>query len=115
MDNSFHISNRFRGYLPVVIDVETGGFNPLTDALLEVADAFAEPLADVGQAARPKQEQRDAEDDQDLCEAGSHIAPSSEKYHPPRAAAMRLVMSLVRFGAAGRRPSAASWRAVSCS
>ena len=28
---------RFRGFLPVVVDVETGGFNPKTDALLEVA------------------------------------------------------------------------------
>lgn len=31
------VSRRFRGFLPVVIDVETGGFNPQTDALLEVA------------------------------------------------------------------------------
>lgn len=31
------ISYRFRGFLPVVIDVETGGFNSATDALLEVA------------------------------------------------------------------------------
>lgn len=31
------ISTRFRGFLPVVVDVETGGFNPLTDALLEIA------------------------------------------------------------------------------
>jgi len=31
------IANRFRGFLPVVVDVETGGFNPATDALLEVA------------------------------------------------------------------------------
>ena len=31
------ISNRFRGFLPVVVDVETGGLNPATDALLEVA------------------------------------------------------------------------------
>ncbi len=31
------ISRRFRGFLPVVVDVETGGFNPHTDALLEVA------------------------------------------------------------------------------
>jgi len=31
------ISERFRGFLPVVIDVETGGFNPVTDALLELA------------------------------------------------------------------------------
>ena len=29
-------STRFRGYLPVVIDVETGGFNHNTDALLEI-------------------------------------------------------------------------------
>jgi ribonuclease T len=31
------IAQRFRGFLPVVIDVETGGFNPRTDALLEIA------------------------------------------------------------------------------
>lgn len=31
------ISSRFRGFLPVVVDVETGGFNAETDALLEVA------------------------------------------------------------------------------
>lgn len=29
--------NRFRGYLPVVIDVETGGFEASTHALLEIA------------------------------------------------------------------------------
>ncbi|MBY6063306.1 ribonuclease T [Pseudidiomarina sediminum] len=31
------MKQRFRGYLPVVIDVETAGFNAKTDALLEVA------------------------------------------------------------------------------
>jgi ribonuclease T len=31
------ISERFRGYLPVIVDVETAGFNDNTDALLEVA------------------------------------------------------------------------------
>lgn len=31
------MAQRFRGFLPVVVDVETGGFNPATDALLEVA------------------------------------------------------------------------------
>lgn len=31
------IAGRFRGFLPVVVDVETGGFNPATDALLEIA------------------------------------------------------------------------------
>jgi ribonuclease T len=31
------IADRFRGFLPVVVDVETGGFNARTDALLEIA------------------------------------------------------------------------------
>ena len=33
---------RFRGFLPVVVDVETGGFNSQTDALLEVAAVLIE-------------------------------------------------------------------------
>ncbi len=33
----FRLNERFRGYLPVVVDVETGGFNEQTDALLEIA------------------------------------------------------------------------------
>ncbi|MBT70770.1 MAG: ribonuclease T [Gammaproteobacteria bacterium] len=36
-DNASLLANRFRTYLPVVIDVETGGFNSSTDAILEVA------------------------------------------------------------------------------
>ena len=31
------LSQRFRGYFPVIIDVETAGFNAQTDALLELA------------------------------------------------------------------------------
>lgn len=31
------IATRFRGFLPVVVDVETGGVNANTDALLEIA------------------------------------------------------------------------------
>ena len=31
------IADRFRGFLPVVVDVETGGFNAQKDALLEFA------------------------------------------------------------------------------
>lgn len=31
------LARRFRGFLPVVVDVETGGFNAETDALLEIA------------------------------------------------------------------------------
>jgi ribonuclease T len=32
-----HLSTRFRGFLPVVVDVETGGFDAQHDALLEIA------------------------------------------------------------------------------
>lgn len=31
------LTQRFRGYFPVIIDVETAGFNAATDALLEIA------------------------------------------------------------------------------
>lgn len=31
------LAERFRGYFPVVVDVETGGFNAAKDALLEIA------------------------------------------------------------------------------
>ncbi|MGH8233199.1 MAG: ribonuclease T [Rhodanobacteraceae bacterium] len=34
---SEHLSTRFRGFLPVVVDVETGGFDAQHDALLEIA------------------------------------------------------------------------------
>lgn len=37
-DDAHHaFAERFRGYMPVIIDVETGGFNARTDALLEIA------------------------------------------------------------------------------
>ncbi len=34
------MAERFRGFLPVVVDVETGGFDPQRDALLEIAVAI---------------------------------------------------------------------------
>ena len=36
------MADRFRGFLPVVVDVETGGFNAQTDALLEIAAVLLE-------------------------------------------------------------------------
>ena len=40
------MSKRFRGFLPVVVDVETGGFNAATDALLEIAAVLIEIQGD---------------------------------------------------------------------
>ena len=46
MSNSFAIADRFRGFYPVVVDVETGGFNSKTDALLEIAAVLVDPQED---------------------------------------------------------------------
>ncbi len=42
------MEKRFRGFLPVVVDVETGGFNETTDALLQVAAVLID-MDDKGQ------------------------------------------------------------------
>ena len=31
------LNQRFRKYLPVVVDLETGGFDPINNAILEIA------------------------------------------------------------------------------
>lgn len=41
------MARRFRGFLPVIVDVETGGFNADTDALLEIA-AVTLRMGDLG-------------------------------------------------------------------
>lgn len=46
MTISYSIADRFRGFLPVVVDVETGGFNCRTDALLEIAAVLIDPQDD---------------------------------------------------------------------
>jgi ribonuclease T len=46
VNGSFSIAERFRSFLPVVVDVETGGFNSKTDALLEIAAVLLDPQED---------------------------------------------------------------------
>ena len=47
MDTPFiPLDKRFRGYLPVVIDIETAGFNPKKHALLEIAAVIVELNSD---------------------------------------------------------------------
>ena len=40
LDRNSAVAGRFRGFYPAVVDVETAGFNPAQDALLEVAVVF---------------------------------------------------------------------------
>jgi ribonuclease T len=40
------MARRFRGFLPVVVDIESGGFNAETDALLEIAAVLIDMSAD---------------------------------------------------------------------
>lgn len=46
MNNKFSIAERFRSFLPVVVDVETGGFDSTRDALLEIAAVLLDPQED---------------------------------------------------------------------
>ena len=80
------MAQRFRGFLPVVVDVETGGFNPRTDALLEIAavtlrmteDGYLEPDQRVSTHVTPFE--------------GANLEPKSlevtgiDPWHPLRAA-----------------------------
>ena len=52
-EQAYPISRRFRSFLPVVVDVETGGFNPKTDALLDIASVLLR-LDDDGRLRRGK-------------------------------------------------------------
>lgn len=56
MSDEIRMADRFRGFLPIVVDVETGGFNSKTDALLEIAtvllDINAEGLFSRGETIR---------------------------------------------------------------
>ena len=45
------MARRFRGFLPVVVDVETGGFHSTTDALLEIAAVLID-ITPAGQLMR---------------------------------------------------------------
>lgn len=80
------MASRFRGYFPVVVDVETAGFNASTDALLEIAcvpvtmtdDGLLHTLPALHAHIKPF--------------AGAHLDPAALKFngidpfHPLRAA-----------------------------
>ena len=49
-DEKLPLATRFRGYLPVVVDIETSGFDPARNALLEIAAVIPE-MDDAGRLA----------------------------------------------------------------
>jgi ribonuclease T len=51
MPQTHAIARRFRGFLPAVVDVECGGFNAATDALLEIAVVLID-MDDAGNLVR---------------------------------------------------------------
>lgn len=78
------IADRFRGFLPVVVDLETGGFNPKTDAILEIAACILR-MDDFGRLRIAETISADIEPFK-----GSRIEPSSLEFtgidleHPDR-------------------------------
>ncbi len=80
------LSTRFRGFLPVVVDVETGGFNSGTDALLEIA------AVTIGLDENGRFEPQEAVSTHVIPFEGANMDPSSlavngiDPYHPLRAA-----------------------------
>ncbi len=107
MDETIHAphpySQRFRGFLPVVVDVETGGFNPQTDALLEIAAV----LIEMDEAGLVRRGDTHAFHVQPF--EGANIEPAAlaitgiDPYHPLRPAlpereALRRVFREVRVG-----------------
>ena len=95
------MANRFRNFLPVVVDVETGGFNHRTDALLQIAavmlgmdgQGWLEPVRTISYHVKPF--------------AGANIEPAAlavngiNPHHPLRPAleegeALRKVFGPVR-------------------
>ncbi len=80
------MADRFRGFLPVVVDVETGGFNSKTDALLEVAavllDINSDGVLERGETIRYHVKPFDGAN----IEAASIAVNGIDPYHPLRPA-----------------------------
>lgn len=82
-----NIKDRFRGFLPVVVDVETAGFNPKTDALLEVAVVILE-MDEQGQLKRKATYDRNILpfEGANLEESALKFIGMDDPYHPFREA-----------------------------
>jgi ribonuclease T len=82
------LKDRFRKYLPVVVDLETGGFDPLKNAILEIAITLIEEEDEqlvVGQTHRDHPLRRAVEEEVALKELFKIINQTKNKYECSRA------------------------------
>lgn len=80
------LSQRFRKFLPVVVDVETGGFNAQTDALLEIA-AIIIDMDETGRLCQGERFSKHILPFQGArCEEASLKVNQIDPYHPLRMA-----------------------------
>ena len=95
------LAARFRGFMPVVVDVETGGFDARKDALLEIAAVLLK-MDDQGRLSRDETVAFHVEPF-----AGANLDPKSlaftgiDPYHPfrfavPELEAMRTIFQAIR-------------------
>ena len=94
--SAYRMSGRFRGFLPVAVDVETGGFNASTDALLEIAAVVIE-MSPVGQL-RPGPARHESA-------APIRGRPGRTLLGRRRRSRRRLAPALARAPSAGRKPN----------
>ena len=87
MSQVTQIKDRFRGFLPVVVDVETAGFNAQTDALLEMAVVTLK-MDSQGQLSRDKTLDRNILpfEGANLEESALKFIGMDDPYHPFREA-----------------------------
>jgi len=85
MSQVTQIKDRFRGFLPVVVDVETAGFNAETDALLEMAVVTLK-MDEQGQLVRDKTIDRNILpfEGANLEESALKFIGMEDPYHPFR-------------------------------
>jgi len=106
-------ATRFRGFLPVVIDVETGGFNSQTDALLEIAAVFVEMRSDGTLARGETIRYHVAPFPGATMQAASLAVNGIDPYHPLRPAIPRR-MRCSAFSAKSAMPFAPRIARVRC-
>ena len=105
---------RFRGFLPVVVDVETGGFQPRTDALLQIAAVLIEiePSGRLQRGETHSYHVRPFENSR--LDPASLLVNKIDPWHPLRPAIDEERRAAAHFPCRARRRSAATDAGARC-